>query len=147
MSFFKTMFVRKSSVLKGPFLIGHDRDKIEQMIDILIREIDQKEDLTKKRVADFNELDLEVMMAHITAKSEWMKAIQFAIACIAILFVSLTGFFRVIDGDVIKVYILIGFTAIISLTCIEFTWRNRLMNYAYLKELLLIYKNEKFKVK
>jgi len=139
------MFMKKSKLFKGKLNLDHNVTRIELMIDTLLKEIDLEKYLTKKSIKDYNKLDIDIILALMTAKLETAKAIQFGIAFLAFLLVSVTGIATKVYENPIEPYIFMIIVATFSVTGIEWAYRNKLMNYTYLKELLLIYRNNRDK--
>lgn len=137
--------MKRSKWFEGVLCLDHNINMIENKIDILLHEINLKYSLSRTSIKEFNKLDCEVVIALMNAKLESAKGIQFSIMFCAFLFVTLTGLVELILNSKMHAYIYVGFTAVISISIFERSYRNQLLNYTYLKELLLIYKNEKFK--
>ncbi|MEC1744136.1 hypothetical protein [Schinkia azotoformans] len=129
--------------------------RIESNINILLDELDLKEKWSGKKIDELNEIDIEYFLALITSNIERGKAIQFTTLFIAAL-ISILFFIWSSDWLInyittetrIKDSIVWLLVFVISLyitgSVFEKKYKNDIANYTLLKELLQIYKNNKF---
>lgn len=142
--FLKYMFNKRSKLFDGILFLDHDLTTIETKVDLLLTEIHLLEGLSKKSVAEFNKLDIEVVEALLTTRLESAKAIQFLTMFLAFLFVSFSSILKSLFENPIKAILFISIAAAVTVVVQETSYRNNLKNITFLKELLAIYKKEKF---
>lgn len=137
--------MKRSKLFKGDLYLEHNIFRIEEKIDLLLEEIDLKNRITKSSIKEFNKLDCEVVIALMNAQLESTKGIQYTIMYGAFSFVILAGFIKIMLVDLIFSFFFTIIACAIAVWIMERKYKNLLLNYTYLKELLLIYKNQKFK--
>jgi len=122
--------------------------RLECIIDSTLEELKLKNYLSGKKISELNEIDLDYFLAHINSLVEKTKAIQLTVVFLSLFFTFLVNFMvTLLEPPVDKAEIFLIFSIAIFITApyLEKNYKSTIANFTFLKEILTIYKNNKFK--
>jgi len=149
-SFLKSFLpVKTIKILKQQHLYNNlNMYRLECIIDSTLEELKLKNYLSGKKISELNEIDLDYFLAHINSLVEKTKAIQLTVVFLSLFFTFLVNFMvTLLEPPVDKAEIFLIFSIAIFITApyLEKNYKSTIANFTFLKEILTIYKNNKFK--
>ena len=122
--------------------------RFEVIIDSTLEELKLKNYLSGKKISELNEMDLDYFLAHINSLVEKTKAIQLTVVFLSLFFTFFVNFMvALLELPVDKAEIFLVFSMAIFITApyLEKNYKSSIANFTFLKEILTIYKKNRFK--
>lgn len=122
--------------------------RLECLIDETLVELKLDNYILNKKINEFNEMDLDYLIAYVNTLIEKAKGIPLVSVFIS-LFITFSANFATTFVKKPEDKALLLFSIVVSIlitgTIFEKNYKKEIMNYTFLKDILIIYKNKKYK--